>query len=382
MDHEQQTQAYSGPDRSLGLIPHDTPTAQKDPDCDQDYEELLRSFDMIFQLQQRSEDIRTRLDEIDRILLGCRTVAGLTRRVIEELERELELVAARILLRQDHPAASSLVWERPAGVGLLPESLLQRESLFQRDPFVLDDPSGPLAQLLFGEEGTLICSAAVAPLGTTTEDLGVLCLGSDDPSRYCGGMNTRIIATLADKISLGILNARDHERRTEDAIVTRVTGVFTTIFFRHFLHCEFARAWRYRTPFTVAAVGWEIRSTDGAVLDDDMAALITENLRAADVPAMGDDARMWILLPETDATGATALVRRLMKVVAEKFLGDGCVHAGITQFSRGATVASRLIDEARRGLEEAQLYETDRIVVKSIPPPTSSAPKATNPRIA
>ena len=52
---------------------------EDDPPAFSDNEEdcrLIRSFDMIFQLHQRSEEIRSRLDHIDRLLLKSRTVSG------------------------------------------------------------------------------------------------------------------------------------------------------------------------------------------------------------------------------------------------------------------------------------------------------------------
>ena len=137
-----------------------------EPDSPQDNEasHLLRSFDMIFQLHQRSEEIRSHLAKIDHILLTSRSVAALTDRVVGVLEQEFDLVSARILLREDHPVASSLKWASSSGSGILPPEFLANESLIVADPFVLDDPSGDLAHALFGDSASLVSSAAVANL--------------------------------------------------------------------------------------------------------------------------------------------------------------------------------------------------------------------------
>ena len=398
MDNQEISQPYSGcravhplgSDHGTGPQPaHDTTAipaeqasmTEPEPDFQRDYTDLLRSFDMIFQLHQRSEDIRIRLDSIHRILLTSRTVAGLTRRVIEALERDFDLVVARILLRQDYFAASLLGSERPANVGILPEYPFQQERWLRSDPFVLDDPTGSLAQILFSETASLISSATVVALGTDSKDLGVLCLGSDDPSRFCGGTNTHLIASLAEKLSLGILNARDHELRAEQAITGAVEGAFTLAFFTQFLHCEFARAKRYGTTFSLAALAWWALPSDDPISDANVAALITENLRSSDLPATADNTKLWILLPETDARAARALLRRLMQVIAHTFLGEVIIHAGVTEFSKGAATASRLLDEALQALEEAQLYQNDPIALRTIPVPSQPLNDPTYPRV-
>ncbi|MEJ2718188.1 MAG: DUF484 family protein, partial [Deltaproteobacteria bacterium] len=182
----------------------------------------MRSFDMIFQLHQRSEEIRSHLDKIDRILLRSRTLSGLTRQVIRTLERDLALIAVRILYRENHPIARFLTWDRPRGAGTIADGLFPNERFFDSEPFILDNPSGELGRGLFGESAHLVASAVLAGLCAEGEELGVLCLGSDDPVRYCGGMNTDLIVSLAEKISLGIRNAWDHEQTAHQALVGRV----------------------------------------------------------------------------------------------------------------------------------------------------------------
>ena len=120
---------------------------EDDPPAFADNEEdcrLIRSFDMIFQLHQRSEEIRSHLDHIDRLLLKSRTLEGLVQRLITALEGEFDLTAARILFRQDHPVAEIFKCAAPIGTGITPPGFIERESLFPSGPFVLDDPNGDL----------------------------------------------------------------------------------------------------------------------------------------------------------------------------------------------------------------------------------------------
>ncbi len=207
---------------------------ENDPSVFSDEEKdcrLIKSFDMIFQLHQRSEEIRSHLENIDGLLLKSRTLAGLAQRLTDALESEFDLKAARILLRHDHPIAEVLKWAAPRGIGIIPPRFIEHESLFPCGPFVLDDPNGDLSCNLFGEAAPLLASAVAANLCVDGEELGLLCLGSDDPDRYCGGMNTELIASLADKITLGIQNAWDHECRAHESLMGCTDGIYTSPFF-------------------------------------------------------------------------------------------------------------------------------------------------------
>ena len=339
---------------------------EDDPPAFADNEEdcrLIRSFDMIFQLHQRSEEIRSHLDHIDRLLLKSRTLEGLVQRLIATLESEFDLTAARILFRQDHPVAEIFKWAAPIGTGITPPGFIERESLFPSGPFVLDDPNGDLSRSLFGEATPLLCSAVAANLCVDGNELGLLCLGSDDPNRYCGGMNTDLIASLADKIALGIQNAWDHESRARKSLVGCVDGIYCESFFREYLAKEFHRSWRSHNVFSLMALSWTSSPTDRSF--EEVAEQIRAQLRSSDVAAEDDSARLWILLPETDANGASVVAERLSRSVVEEFDQEVMLHFGITAFSREATSVPTLLNRAQAALTEAVESGSSSIVVKS-----------------
>jgi uncharacterized protein YigA (DUF484 family) len=343
----------------FGVTPEDHTSGLFDQ---RDDNRLIRSFDMIFQLHQRSEEIRLHLEYIDRLLLNSRTVAGLAEHLIIALENNLDLVAARLLFRQDHPVTQIFKWAMPRSTGIIPSSFVEHESLFPSGPFVLDNPNGDLALSLFGEATPLLSSAIAANLSVDGEDLGLLCLGSDDPSRYCGGMNTDLIASLADKIALGIRNAWDHEKHSRESLLGSAQGVYSESFFREYLAKEFDRSWRKHNTFSLMALSWTSLSEDTRV--DEIARLISANIRSSDVAAEADSTCLWILLPETGLNGARLAAERLTSRIAEHFYQEVSLHCGITAFSKDATVMSVLMNRARAALEEAAQDESNSIVVK------------------
>lgn len=336
---------------------------------------LLRSFDMIFQLHQRSEELHALFERIDTILLKSRTVAALMDSVTRVLRREFDLVAVRILLRDDHPISSIARRTDCSGVGFIPGDLLEHETLIGSDPFVLDNPHGDLCFSLFADSAHQVASAVIATLSIADNDLGLLCLGSDDPHRYCGAMNTQLIATLVDKISLGIMNAWDHESKVTDAL-SPVDGVYTSLFFHEFLHKEFNRAWRSQTPFCLLALCWTCLPDGETPSRYEMAELVSRNLRSADLVAVSDTVKLWVLLPDTHMARGQSVARRICRLYREYFDDRSAVHIGLTQFSRNATVPAMLLNHARQALDHAMLSDNHSIVVKVVPlPPKPSCPE-------
>ncbi len=336
---------------------------------DGDHSHLLRSFDMIFRLHQRSEEIRASLDRIDRILLNSRTVAGLIESVVTVLENELDLVAVRVLFTDAHPLATILADCVPLSVGTVPVDVAESGGFFRAEPFVLDDPSGDLAYALFGESSALVSSAVVASLGPERDELGLLCLGSADPSRYCGGMNTDLIAELADKLALGIRNAWDHETRIQRALVPGLDGIYSEPFFREYLHKEFNRAWRHHACFCLMAVSWRSCPPSAPAGFDEVPETLLKHVRSADLVALGELINLWILMPETDLPAAKTVADRLIAAARDRWGAPLSLYIGITGFSRCATVASLLTRHARLALDEAVQHPTSYAVIREIPLP-------------
>jgi uncharacterized protein YigA (DUF484 family) len=343
--------------------------AEDDPSdvsMDDNNEELLRSFDMIFQLHQRSEETRRRLDQIDRALLSSRTVVGLLETVTQTLQKDMDLVAVRFLFKEDHALASAFEVHEPENTGLIPRALLEHASLFHGDPYILDDPSGELGEILFGDAAAQVASAVVVTLDAHAEELGLLCLGSDDPCRYCGGMNTELITALADKISLGLQNAWDHEIRVRQALMGDVQGVYSEAFLKEYLKKEFQRSWRTYRTFSLMAVAWGFSYAMESQVEPDLVSLITSNLRAADVVAEGETVNLWVLLPDTDLQGARTAADRIVKRIGENAGSSAQIFIGVTAFSRDAVTTHKLMRQARIALGEAIDADRDRVVAMPV----------------
>lgn len=313
---------------------------------------VLESLDLLVQIQQRGEEIRTQLNKIDAILLQSRTVAALIERVIRVLEHDLDLTMVRILLQADHPVSRAFRWISSPGSGLISRDHPINDFV-SLSPHVLDDPSGALSASLFGESASTIGSAVLAHLCAGQEDLGLMCLASSNPRRYFDGMNMELIAGLADKIALGINNAWEHENATRNLLHNHELGIFTETFFLEYLGKEFNRAWRNRRPFSLVAMSWS-SAVPGIPSSGQVTECVLRNIRSADVAAQAGPSSFLLLLPDTPVNGAMSVMERLTAVASEQFHENFVLRAGVTEFSKDSAVVSVLLDRARSALHKAE----------------------------
>jgi uncharacterized protein YigA (DUF484 family) len=327
---------------------------------------LLRSFDKVFQFHQRSEELRNHLDKIDGILLTSRTTSELVERLINALQAEMDLTAARFLFRQDNPIASLVRRAQSDSVAVVPNSVFEDERFTQANPFILDYPSDSLGISLFGESWNKVCSAAVANLDTQTEKIGALCLGSRDRNHYRTDRNTNLLASLAEKIAAGLINARDHETSASRAIFDGPDRVHSEGFFQEYLQKEFYRAWRGESSFALMAVASKPVCGAESTSLEQVSEVVAQNIRSADLLSRSGSNDLWILLPATALHGARTVAERLIDAIDTHFHSAVVLHIGIAGFSQDTTVITLLMDQARNALEHAALNETHQIEVQTI----------------
>jgi len=356
-DRTQHAALYSGDPISCGqTYADDCASPSADSLVEEGYARLLHSFDTIVRLHERAEQIRCQLGLIDTILFKARTVSGLVESLIPSLQESLDLVAVRLFVREGNPIASALRLHMPLGVEIVLDDFMKDGGQQGPDLFVLDDPAGDLAGMLFGDAAPLIASAAVAHLGRREDNLGILCLGSNDPARYCASMNTDLVAELAHKVSLGLYNAWDHESAVVRAIDGHTPDVYSDPFFQAYLSKEFARAWRNHSCFCLMAISVESRDEDPTSSEAFLVTLLKNALRSSDLVARGQPGQFWALLPETGTEEARCAAQRILLESSNLSRGNTVLRFGIAEFSRNAPTQSALIREALCALKEA----TDR----------------------
>lgn len=313
-----------------------------------DTQRVTESLEKIVRAQNRLEQVRRSLEEVSHIALACRTVAGFIESVTRHLESSLDLVAVKVLLAHDQDISEIFRRSTPYGGGIASgdSACFSGES-----PLFLDSASDAL-QALFGDAAGIVASAAISQLMDGQRPFGVLCLGSGDPQRYVNVKSTVLIQALTEKISLGLLNALDHENAGRSLWLTNAKGsLYNEIFFREYLQKEFNRSCRSGKPFTLMAVSWR-NSDDGAFSAEELMDLFRRNARSGDVTAEGESVGLWLLLPETESAVGEKVAERLVSLCKVVF-PETVVNIGITEFSKSAPATSELLKQAQEALEEA-----------------------------
>jgi uncharacterized protein YigA (DUF484 family) len=315
-------------------------------DENSDSQRVEEILERILRAQNRLEQIRSNFDQVDRIALTCRTVAGLIESVTRQLENSLDLLSVRILLAKDGEIAGILDRCVPYGSGIINQDSLA----FGESPEFMNAQDVENLQKYFGDVAENIGSAVLVPLISGDSSLGMLCLASGECQRYSEPRSTVLLQGLADKISLGLLNALDHETAARSLLFNDEEAIFSEFFFHEYLQKEFNRSWRSHRPFNVMAISWE--NSDGA----DLTSLFRRNLRSMDVVATGELLKLWVLMPETEANEAEKIAQRLIGV-AEEACSGVAIRIGMCEFSKSAATMPMLLKRAKEALDEAIQYK-------------------------
>ncbi len=327
------------------------------------YDGQEESFETLVKLNERWEDIRSKLACVYRLLLKTRTVRAAVESVLEQLAVQFDLSAARIILREDHPIASFLDWDPPEGASftdtdsindLVPESVRVR---------IVTRLRSDIGWKSFGNDAFFLGSAAFARLRADGSELGLLCLGSPDPDRYTEGMDTELIEQLADTIALGLGNAGDHERESKGHIDAGPEGILSEVMFREILRFEFYRAWRYSRPFSVVAIEWGNGLSDSDRPDAPVLSHLRRALRAADIIARPSLSSVWILMPETGAESAKEAASRIKDLLHDHTALE--LKAGVCEFSTSVPIPWDMVSTAVEALEHAWLSDEDVVILRS-----------------
>jgi len=123
---------------------------------------------------------------------------------------------------------------------------------------------------------------------------------------------------------------------------------------------EVARAQRYHYPFSLMLITLRNRDAKPEVEElPELAGLLKQHTRAADILARYSEDTLAILLPCTDEQGAVRLAERIHQIVVEKMLPQHhtmhTVHIGLTTTS-GENVGDKvaLVEQVEWALRKAQ----------------------------
>lgn len=188
---------------------------------------------------------------------------------------------------------------------------------------------------------------------------GVLYIDSKTKALAALRKEMTVLTAIASVAGLMIDNARLFHRATVDP----ATGLFTHSLLMIRLEEEVTRARRYKRPFSLVLVDLDEGRDAGEAAMKRVAAVVRAQLRAGiDFPAVVQQGRIAMILPETDGDGALVVAERIRVRVASEG-GSGTVSIGIAPYPAASTSMHGLLEAAERAIASAQGQGRNRTVV-------------------
>jgi diguanylate cyclase (GGDEF)-like protein len=233
-----------------------------------------------------------------------------------------------------HPAEATwglgavipVVGSGPGSVVLNSKAVLQRD-LLHSHRFIED------MRLL--EEG--IRSYVILPLNSRGRSIGMLALGSTKSGAYDEGTVAHM-QPLADSVALAFENVRLFQKTRELSITDEVTPLYNFRFFHQILDRELKLVDRYKSVLSLLFLDLDrfkpINDAHGHLRGSrvlrEVGFLIRAAVRETDYPARYGGDEFVVILPQTDASSATALAAKLRRLIEEHtFLQEEGINARI-----------------------------------------------------
>lgn len=156
--------------------------------------------------------------------------------------------------------------------------------------------------------------------------------------------------------------------RTYEAYVDRATGFYDRRTMWSRLAEEVARARRYHYPFSLMLIAFQTPERKPAIEELlELARLLKQHTRTADILARYSEDTLAILMPCTDERGAVRLAERIRQIVLEYLLPQrqmSTLHIGLTTTTEdyaGDKVA--LVEQVEWALHKAQTFDGEHHTV-------------------
>lgn len=251
----------------------------------------------------------------------------------------------------------------------LPQSGLAYRALMSGKAVIENDVAASEEYLLgFQETRSEIC----LPLISYGDKVGVLALESARPGAFLP-TDVQPLESVADICAAAIRNAQHVEQLNKLAVLDGLTGIFNRRYFEHRILEEIERAGRYETALALVMLDIDgfkkLNDEFGHLLGDEvlrqLANMLTQQLRKADVVCRYGGEEFAILLPEITGENAAAVADKLRRVI-EAFPFPGVprpvtISAGVARFPDNGSTRDDLVKAADEALYNAKQSGRNRI---------------------
>ena len=217
----------------------------------------MKDTESILETLRINEEISRKFFEIEVSILSILNFKDLFERLLTEIREKFGVPYVWISLI-DRSEISDLIESLESSKALRERlNILDRQTFLnliehQTSPVLVTGDLRPYYPLLPQGQMYFIRSLAIAPITLDGEIIGSLNQADLSRLRYRPGMDTRLLEQLAVKVSICLSNVTAHERLKWMAIRDPLTGLLNRRVMETVLKREFKRAFRYKSPLSVA----------------------------------------------------------------------------------------------------------------------------------
>ncbi|MFQ5673342.1 MAG: DUF484 family protein [Nitrospinales bacterium] len=339
-----------------------------------DRKHIKGKLEWFIDLARKNEKIHEHLDEIERLALSCTELLPMMAQLRAEIMKRFDIHHVVICLadspyhftenrlkeRYPEPMDGELRFVEPAVL----DSWLENGF----EPVLRGEINGK--SRVFPAPGVrgLIHSEAIIPIVIRGKAAGCLGLGAPNPYHFHEELRSDFLAHMAGKLAIAIDNIFLMERLKTQSVMDPLTGHYSRAYFDPVLAREFDRSHRYRKMLSclIMCIDYfdNLINTYGNEKAErilkETGGVLSECCRSSDIVIRYNEAKFFVLLPETDSDNAVRLAERIRQgVESRKFpvapeSGGITASVGVASYPSPA-VASRedLVKSAFTGLAQA-----------------------------
>ncbi len=351
--------------------------------------QLRRQLATLIEAARRNEDIMRRHQEFDLTFIGASGFVELIDNIFEALSAPSRLDVVTLALIDNGYEIRRILQELNIALDDFPNLLFFDDA----------DELGPIKKLqaaelgpfdalrtgcIFPQQVLTPTNAALVPLRRNKAMIGMLGLGSCDPSRFMPGMATDFLEHMGAIVSVCLENVINIERLKHLGLMDPLTGVNNRRYADMRLIEEVGRCRRHGAGLSCLYIDIDhfkqVNDKHGHHCGDDVlrevATRIKAELRLSDTLARFGGEEFIVLLPDTLTPFAAQVAERIRSSVAERpFVYAGAerqvsVSLGVASLDAGsvdlqvAAAGQRMVADADKALYRAKANGRNRVEIQ------------------
>jgi diguanylate cyclase (GGDEF)-like protein len=249
------------------------------------------------------------------------------------------------------------------------QSIREGRAEFRDDIFAEQDELGNRIRQLRPNWQSMVS----VPLQEADRVAGALMVFSEAPYSF-DEEDQLIFAQVGKQLGQALVNTRLHEKVRVQAITDGLTGAYNRRYLDDFLNIEVKRCQRYQRPMAILLLDMDYFHTcnenGGHLAGDkalrDVVQLLNLGVRSVDLVARYGGEEFMVVLPETEAAGATEAAERIRRLIEKHHFPCGSLTASFgvaaSSFHDGdAPDVEELVGRADKALFRAKQDGRNRI---------------------